>query len=359
MQSKSIRCYLTEARGGTFHKLMSDSLYSFFKENRGGIILTLLLAGVSILLGSFTHFIGSSVIALLLGMLIKSTIGVQNHYNSGLNFVSKKLLRIGIILLGAGLSFSQLMSVGRYSLFVMTFTLVAAFGTGYTFGKLFGINWKLSSLISAGTGICGGSAIAALSPIIESDDSDFAYAISATFIFDVVMILLFPVLGSMMGLSDMAFGLWTGTAINDTSSVVAAGYAYSDAAGDFATIVKLTRTTAIVPVAIIFSFISAYLSKKQSGGSKKVSVKKLFPWFILWFALASVINSLGFIPHSFHDPLKEISKFTMVMALGAIGLKTDLRGMLRSGTAPMVLGFIVSTVVVVVSLAVQYMMGQI
>ena len=99
MQSKSIRCYLTEARGGTFHKLMSDSLYSFFKENRGGIILTLLLAGVSILLGSFTHFIGSSVIALLLGMLIKSTIGVQNHYNSGLNFVSKKLLRIGIILL--------------------------------------------------------------------------------------------------------------------------------------------------------------------------------------------------------------------------------------------------------------------
>ena len=118
------------------------------------------------------------------------------------------------------------------------------------------MDWKLSSLISAGTGICGGTAVATLSQVIDADDSDVAYAISATFIFDVVMVILFPIMGAALGLSDMAFGLWAGTAVNDTSSVVAAGYAYSDAAGDFATIVKLTRTLSIIPVVLAFSYLN-------------------------------------------------------------------------------------------------------
>ena len=327
-------------------------------ENYSGFVLATGLAAASVFLVNNIPYIhvGSSIIALLLGMALRSTLGVQDIYIPGLNLVSKKVLRIGIILLGTGLNFSQLLGVGKYSLFVMFFTLIAAFGSGYVFGKMFGIHWKLSSLISAGTGICGGSAIAALSPIIESNDSDFAYAISATFIFDIVMIMLFPILGNMMGLSDMAFGLWTGTAINDTSSVVAAGYAYSDRAGDFATIVKLTRTTAIVPIAIIFSIISARLNRRDSA--EKVSIKKLFPWFILWFIFASILNTLGLISPEIQGLFKSISKFSMIMALGAIGLKTDLKKMLNSGVEPMILGFLVSTVVVVVSLGVQYLTGQ-
>lgn len=327
-------------------------------RNYPGVLLALLLAAISVLLGRVMPLMGSSIIALLIGMTVRAWFGMREVCDHGLTLVSKKILRIGIILLGTGLNFSQILSVGKYSIFVMTFTLIAAFGSGYIFGKVFGINWKLSSLISAGTGICGGSAIAAISPIIESDDSDFAYAISATFIFDVIMIIIFPVLGYMMGLSDMAFGLWTGTAINDTSSVVAAGYAFSERAGDFATIVKLTRTTAIVPVAIIFSLISAKVSRRDSTTGKELTLTGLFPWFILWFVLASVLNTLGFIPASLQDLFKSISKFSMVMALGAIGLKTDLKKMFRSGVAPMILGFIVSTVVVVVSLVVQYMTGQ-
>lgn len=328
-------------------------------ENYSGLFLAMGLAVTSVFLSNNIPYIhvGSSIIALLLGMTLRASFGVGDIYKPGLTLVSKKVLRVGIILLGTGLNFSQLLGVGKYSLFVMFFTLIAAFGSGYIFGRLFSINWKLSSLISAGTGICGGSAIAALSPIIESDDSDFAYAISATFIFDVAMIVLFPILGNMMGLSDMAFGLWTGTAINDTSSVVAAGYAYSDNAGDFATIVKLTRTTAIVPIAIIFSVISARLNRKNS--KEKVSIKKLFPWFILWFIFASVLNTLGFVAPEVQSLFKSISKFSMIMALGAIGLKTDLKKMLNSGVEPMILGFIVSTVVVVVSLGVQYLTGQI
>ena len=203
----------------------------------------------------------------------------------------QKLLKLAIILLGFSLSIGQILEVGKISLTVMVFTLAAAFGFGYLFGKLFNMDWKLSSLISAGTGICGGSAVAALSPVIEADDSDVAYAISATFIFDIIMVILFPIMGRKLGLSDLAYGLWTGTAVNDTSSVVAAGYAYSNEAGSFATIVKLTRTLSIIPTVIIFSYISQRVKAKElameEGSShvaerKKIPFRDIFPYFIIF-----------------------------------------------------------------------------
>ena len=153
------------------------------------------------------------------------------------------------------------------SLTVMLFTLLTCFGGGYLIGRALGLDWKLSNLISAGTGICGGSAIAAVAPVIDAKDSDIAYALSATFLFDMAMIVLFPIMGRAMGLSDMAYGLWTGTAVNDTSSVVAAGYAFSEGAGDFATMVKLTRTLAIIPTVVVFSFVSMHLRKKEAAAS--------------------------------------------------------------------------------------------
>ena len=138
----------------------------------------------------------------------------------------------------------------------MMFTLLTCFGGGYFIGRALKLNWKLSNLISAGTGICGGSAIAAIAPTIDADNNDVAYAMSATFLFDMLMIVLFPIMGRAMGMSDEAFGLWAGTAVNDTSSVVATGYAFSEAAGDFATMVKLTRTLCIIPTVVIFAFIN-------------------------------------------------------------------------------------------------------
>lgn len=185
----------------------------------------------------------------------------------------------------------------------MFFTLLTCFGGGYFIGKALGLNWKLSNLISAGTGICGGSAIAAIAPVIDADDSDIAYAMSATFLFDMAMIVLFPIMGHAIGLSDIAYGLWSGTAVNDTSSVVAAGYAFSEAAGDYATMVKLTRTLAIIPTVIVFTFVQLRLKRKeaaaagQNGEMKaKVNIAKIFPWFILGFLLMAGINSLGLIP---------------------------------------------------------------
>ena len=208
----------------------------------------------------------------------------------------------------------------------MVFTLIAAFGGGYLLGKLLGLDWRLSSLISSGTGICGGSAIAAVSPIIEAEDHQFLMPCLLLY-FDILMIILFPLFGRWLSLSDVAYGLWTGTAVNDTSSVVAAGYAFSEAAGDFATMVKLTRTLSIIPIAIIFSLIQVHLTKKKAatteGHSTDVmgSLKNVFPWFILGFLAMALLNSVGFIPGVVSVIFKDASKFLMIMALGAIGLK--------------------------------------
>lgn len=306
--------------------------------------------------------IGASVIALFIGMIINQMLQADHIFQPGLQFTSKKILRFSIILLGASLSISTILNVGRISLTVMFFTLLTCFGGGYFVGKKLGLDWKLSNLISAGTGICGGSAIAAIAPVIEAEDSDIAYAMSATFIFDMVMIILFPIMGRLLGLSDMAYGLWTGTAVNDTSSVVAAGYAFSEAAGDFATMVKLTRTLVIIPTVLIFSFISAHINTQisaKSNSKEKVKISSLFPWFILGFLAMSLLNSFGFFSIAISTGLKNISKFLMVAALAAIGMNTNLNEMKKSGINPMIHGFIISALVVIVALIVEYFMGLI
>ncbi len=326
-----------------------------------GIITALVIAALSKWLESLLpiHLIGASVIALFIGMLI-------NHFwhpawlKPGLTFTSKKILKFAIILLGLSLSIGTVLQVGKLSLCVMVFTLATCFGVGYFVGKALKLNWKTSNLISAGTGICGGSAIAALAPVIDADDMDIAYAMSATFLFDMVMILLFPLMGKWLNLSDMAYGLWAGTAVNDTSSVVAAGFAYSEAAGDFATMVKLTRTLSIIPVVLIFAVINTRLKQKESGarGEKtKVKFSKLFPWFILGFLAMAILNSTGIVPQALSSGAKDVSKFLMVAALAAIGLNTDFKKMAKSGARPMLHGFIISALVVIVAIAVEYAMG--
>ena len=326
-----------------------------------GFLLALVIAACAKWLEGLLpiHLIGASVIALFLGMGLHHIRKPSAGLVRGLKFTSKKILKSAIILLGASLSIGVVLNIGRLSLTVMVFTLLTCFGGGYFVGRALGLNWKLSNLISAGTGICGGSAIAAIAPAIDAEDQDIAYAMSATFLFDMVMIVLFPILGRAMGLDDMAYGLWAGTAVNDTSSVVAAGYAFSEGAGDFAPIVKLTRTLAIIPTVLGFSLIEVREKRKAGVADQEEKVKgtSIIPWFILGFLGMAVLNSLGVFPQELSLGLKELSKFLMVAALAAIGLNTDFREMRKSGINPMIHGFIISALVVVVAIAVEYCMG--
>lgn len=323
-----------------------------------GFVIALGIAVIAKLLESLLpiHLIGASVIAMFIGMVINAFHRSGNMMAPGIKFTSKKILKFAIILLGASLNIATVLTVGRNSLLVMIFTLATCFGLGYLSGRLLKLNWKMSNLISAGTGICGGSAIAAIAPVIEAEDIDIAFGMSATFLFDMVMIVLFPIFGKSLGLSDVMYGLWSGTAVNDTSSVVAAGFAFSEAAGNYAAMVKLTRTLAIIPTVIIFALVNMHLKKKanQTAQNEKINVnmKSIIPWFILGFLAMSLLNSVGVIPAAVSSVLKEISKFLMVAALAAIGLNTNFKEMKKAGPAPMIHGFIISLLVVLVALGV-------
>ena len=332
-----------------------------------GIALSLAIAAVATLIESLLpiHVIGAVVIAMFIGMSINSILKKKDVLSAGVKFTSKKLLKFAIILLGLSLNITTVLNVGKMSLLVMIFTLLTCFGGGYFIGRALGLNWKLSNLISAGTGICGGSAIAAIAPTIEAEDTDVAYAMSATFLFDMAMIVLFPIMGRALGMTDEAFGIWAGTAVNDTSSVVATGYAFSEAAGDFATMVKLTRTLAIIPTVITFALIQMRIKRREAAMNSEntedikasFSIKKIFPYFILGFLAMSIVASIFSIPTALVSATKKISKFLMVSALAAIGLNTSFSSMKKSGIRPMIHGFIISALVVIVALLVEMAIG--
>lgn len=338
-----------------------------FLKHIPGIILSAVIAFLACWIENILpiHLIGSAVIAMFIGMFLNHYLHNTTLFSGGLKFTSKKILKFAIILLGLSLNITTILHVGKMSLTVMIFTLLTCFGGGYFIGKALGLNWKLSNLISAGTGICGGSAIAAIAPTIDADDNDVAYAMSATFLFDMAMIVLFPIMGRALGMTDEAFGIWAGTAVNDTSSVVATGYAFSEGAGDFATMVKLTRTLAIIPTVITFAFIQLNLKRKeaqatcQNDSSIKAnfSIKKIFPWFIIGFVIMSCIASIFPIPATVISGTKALSKFLMVCALAAIGLNTSFSNMKKAGIRPMIHGFIISALVVIVALGVEIAMG--
>lgn len=344
---------------------MSTSFPGKIVEILPGFLAAVIIAAAAKMLENAlpVHLVGGSVIALFIGMAVNYFFKAPSFVKAGIRFTSRKILKFAIILLGASLNISTVLAVGRLSLTVMIFTLFTCFGIGYFVGRGLGLNWKLSNLISAGTGICGGSAIAAIAPVIDAKDSDIAYAMSATFLFDMAMIILFPVMGRWMNLSDMAYGLWAGTAVNDTSSVVAAGYAYSEMAGDFATMVKLTRSLSIIPTVLIFALIHIRLKQKEAADNgterMKIQWKSIIPWFILGFAGLAVINSFGLIPISTSGLLKDLSKFLMIAALAAIGLNTNFKELKSSGLSPMIHGFIISVLVVIAAIAVEYFIGLI
>ncbi len=322
-----------------------------------GIVLCFLLAIPAFFLGRQFPIVGGPVFGILLG-LIFAYWKRPAAFNDGISFTSKKILQYAIILLGFGMNLFQVFKVGGQSLIIMIFTLAASFLTAYFMGKVLKLKGNVPILIGVGTSICGGSAIAATAPVIKASDKDMAFSISTIFLFNVVAVFIFPALGHAMGMDDMNFGMWAGTAINDTSSVVAAGYAFSDAAGDYATIVKLTRTLMIIPITLVLAVYMTHKAKKGQGESGEYSIKKIFPWFIIGFLGASVIYTLcasfHVIPQAVFDALAEIGKYMIIMAMVAIGLNTKLNELIKNGARPILLGLCCWFAVAVVSLICQY-----
>jgi uncharacterized integral membrane protein (TIGR00698 family) len=326
-----------------------------------GLALALGIALAAWWLGHRVPLIGGPVFGIVIGILVRNLLSPSDSFNPGIQFAGKQILQWSIIALGFGLSLTQVAKTGLESLAVTAVTMTTAFITAYALGRLMKVHDKLQILIGVGTAICGGSAIAAVTPIIKPDDHDTAFAISTIFLFNVVAVLLFPLLGHMLHLSDLGFGLWAGTAINDTSSVVAAGYSYSTAAGDYATIVKLTRATLIIPICLVLAVMVALRAKrasKESGVTGDFSLARIFPWFILWFLVASAVRTAGLVPVAVQPAIHLAAEFMIIVALTGIGLSANLRKMAACGVRPILLGLGVWAAVSISSLLVQLVIGQ-
>jgi uncharacterized integral membrane protein (TIGR00698 family) len=321
-----------------------------------GVLFALGVAAVAFGLGRIVPLIGGAVFGIVLGILVRHVAPPSERFLPGIRFASKQVLQWSIVALGFGLSLTQVAHTGLESLSVTLATVAVAGLAAWALGRALRVHDKLQILIGVGTAICGGSAIAAVVPIIKPDEHDTAFAISTIFLFNLVAVLLFPLLGHALGLSDLGFGLWAGTAINDTSSVVAAGYSYSHAAGDYATIVKLTRATLIIPISLGIALIVAWRQKR--GGAGDFSLAKIFPWFILWFLVASGMRTAGLVPEAAIPAIHFIAECLIVVALTAIGLSADLRRMASTGPRPILLGLGVWAAVAITSLLVQHLIGR-
>lgn len=313
-----------------------------------GVLLALLIAIIATLLGLRFPLIGGPVIAIVLGLVIAGVRPPSAMLQPGIRFSATILLQWSIVLLGTQLSLAQVVSGGLRSLPVMLGTLVVVLVLAYVFGKWLGIDRDLRRLLGVGTAICGGSAIAALSSAIDAEQADVAYALSAVFLFNVVAVLTFPAIGHALHLSQHAFGLWAGTAINDASSVVAAAYAYGHLAGAHAVIVKLTRTTLIVPLVAFYAGKRAFALR----GAKAIPWMSIIPWFVLWFALAALLNGFGMIPAPLHAPLQDAAMFLIATALAAVGLSADYRKIAAAGFRPLLLGLLLWVGIAISSLAI-------
>jgi uncharacterized integral membrane protein (TIGR00698 family) len=319
-----------------------------------GLLLSAVIAVAAMQLGHWLPLIGGPVFAIVLGVAVRNLAAPPAACRPGIRFAGKQVLQWSIVALGLGLSLTQVVRTGLESLSVTLVTVAVAFVAAWLLGRALGVSSKLKLLIGVGTAICGGSAIAAVTPIVKADEHDTGFAISTIFLFNLIAVLVFPLLGHWLGLSDRGFGLWAGTAINDTSSVVAAGYSYSNAAGDFATIVKLTRATLILPVCMGLVLFEAWRYKQSDG----FNLRRVFPWFIAWFAVASAVRTAGWIPAHWQAPLHHAAGFLIVVALAAIGLSSDLKRMAATDLRPIALGLGVWVAVAASSLAVQFALGQ-
>ena len=344
---------------------MAERTWDKVQDSWRGVALCLLIALPAWFLGKRFDVIGGPVFAILIGMVLALFIkdDAALPFAPGVKFTSKKILQYAVILLGFGLNLSQIARVGARSLPIIVATITTSLVISFALHRALKIPTKISTLVGVGSSICGGSAIAATAPVIDADDEEIAQAISVIFLFNIIAALIFPALGGMLGLSNEGFGLFAGTAVNDTSSVTAAASAWDSMHPganvlESATVVKLTRTLAIIPITLVLACWQMHLARKAGGDAKSTfSLKRAFPMFVLFFVLASVITTVLQLPVSITAPIKELSKFFIVMAMVAIGFNTDIVELVKKGGKPIALGFCCWIGIACISLGMQHVLG--
>jgi uncharacterized integral membrane protein (TIGR00698 family) len=319
-----------------------------------GLLLAAALATVATILAPFAPILGAPVLAILFGVALRSFFVMPRRFEPGIAYSARTVLQGAIIVSGFGISLINVYRTGLGTLPVTLGTIAVALLLAPIVGRILGLDLKLRELVAVGTAICGASAIAAVSAVIEPTEAEVALAIATIFLYNIIAVLTFPLLGHVLGLSQAQFGVWAGSAINDTSSVVAAGFAFGHEAGVHATIVKLTRATLILPIVGVMALARA---RAVRSAGQRIPWRKIVPWFILWFLAAALVNTAGIIPAAWHGAIAAVSTFLISLALAAIGLQTAVARLFRAGARPLALGFVLWSAVAISSLAIQHFTG--
>ncbi|WP_239138113.1 YeiH family protein [Actinoplanes regularis] len=321
-----------------------------------GVAVVLGLAATAV--GTRIPVLGAPVFAVIAGVLLSPLARRRpDLLRPGVDLAKGPILQLSVVLLGAQLSLGEVLSVGAGSLPVMLGTLGVCLLLAWPVGRWLGVPGDLRTLIAVGTGVCGASAIAATTPALRAKSNDVAYAISTIFLFNVVAVLVFPPLGHALGLSMHAFGLFAGTAVNDTSSVVAAAGAYGDDAVRYAVVVKLARALMIIPIVLVLTVLTR--RREGLGESSKVRLAaSLVPWFLVGFLAVAALNTTGLIPGAAQVALHHVALLFVAIALAGVGLSTDTAAVRRAGARPLLLGLILWGAVSLTSLGLQYLVGR-
>lgn len=324
-----------------------------------GVIVVALCAVGATFIGRAAPVLGAPVAGIVIGVGLSRVLARRGLMSAGIKFSSKFILQLAVVFLGAQLSLQKAATVGVEALPVMFGTLAVCLLLARWLGKRMGVDGQMTTLIGVGTAICGASAIAATSSVIKARESAIAYAVSTIFVFNIAAVLLFPPLGHLLDLSQHAFGIFAGTAVNDTSSVVATAAIYGDQASESAVVVKLTRSLMIIPIVLTLAWYTQRRSVRaqpvQSGSHWRAAVA-LVPWFLVGFLLLAAINSTGALSGQVQDGLRVTALFFITMAMTAIGMSTDFPALRRAGVKPMVLGGALWAAVTLSSLAIQFLM---
>lgn len=327
-----------------------------------GLILVLVIAIVARLASGFLPpAVNAVIIAILLGLLIKNTVTVPSSFQPGIKFSLQRLLRFAIILLGIRLSFIEVVQIGAQSLLIIVLAMSVALLVTYFGGRLLKLPARMALLIGVGTAICGNSAIIATAPVIKAEEEEVSFSVATITLFGTLAVFLYPAIGLALGMSNSVFGTWAGTAVNDTSQVVATGFAYSPEAGQVATVVKLTRNALMAPVIVLIGVLwarSTARAMSASGlASKQLKLTKIFPQFVLGFVAMALLNTLGVFPAPVVSAVNEVSSFLILMALAGVGLGTNLSQMRKTGLRPFYLGLFAASTVAVFSIVMITLLG--
>lgn len=306
-----------------------------------GVSVAVLIALISMFLANLEfvqktlHF-SSLILAILLGVVIGNLVKFPESFKPGITFSLKKILRIAIIFLGFRLTFQNVMEVGLVGLIVDTIMLSSTFIFGVWIArKWFGLDDKMAYLVSAGSSICGASAVLATAPVVKAEMHHAAMAVATVTIFGTTSIFLYPVIykaGLLPGFNDILYGIWTGATVHEVAQVVAAGFAISEPAGNTATIAKLTRVMMLAPLLLILSF---YLAKKHKAHGTGVALRDIpIPYFVFGFIAMVGFNSLNLLPSNIVSGINYIDGFLLTVAMAAMGLETNVNKIKGVGMKP-------------------------